>query len=239
MRAGTHRIRERTCQRLPTWNDTQEPFRGAAGRTVSGALLLGPSPSRCDSLTGCSSSWLTLRLVIYCVLVRWVCVPSLYTIFWHLSSYALHLTLQRDHPTYVVPSLTLPSLADHALFPHTIKAMKTHIVRQSQLYITKLQRMQTAEEGWRAAAADITAEYQSCQAQMAELVVPAAPRIPGQPVPEIESDRLLFSAPAHAEVSIDSPLLQHLALSPPHTCAADYFLTPLLVCRKPIAMLFL
>jgi hypothetical protein len=131
-----------------------------------------------------------------------VCVPSLYTIFWHLSSYALHLTLQRDHPTYVVPTLTLPSLADHALFPHTIKAMKTHIVRQSQLYITKLQRMQTAEEGWRAAAADITAEYQSCQAQMAELVVPAAPRIPGQPVPEIESDRMLFSAPAHAEVSI-------------------------------------
>lgn len=128
--------------------------------------------------------------------------PRLYTIFWHLSSYALHLTLQRDYPSYVVPSLSLPSLADHALFPHTIKAMKAHIVRQSQLYVTKLQRMQAAEDGWRAAAADITAEYQSCQAQMAELAVPAAPRIPGQPAPEIESDRLLFSAAAHAEVSL-------------------------------------
>jgi len=164
-----------------------------------------------------------------CVLCACPLYPSLYTIFWHLSSYALHLTLQRDHPTYVVPSLTLPSLADHALFPHTIKAMKTHIVRQSQLYITKLQRMQTAEEGWRAAAADITAEYQSCQAQMAELVVPAAPRIPGQPVPEIESDRLLFSAPAHAEVSIHPPAATFDASPQPsvpqHVCGRFFFLT--------------
>lgn len=123
----------------------------------------------------------------------------IYGIFWHLSSYALHQTLLRDYPLYPVPALQLPPLSDpHVLFPHLIKAAKMHIVRQSQLYITKLGRMQSAEEMWRAQAAEITGEYNRIQTELAQYNPTQPQRIPGQPLVS-ETDQLLFSAPAHAE----------------------------------------
>ena len=123
----------------------------------------------------------------------------IYNIFWHLSSYALHQTLMRDYPLYPVPALQLPPLSDpHVLFPHLIKAAKMHIVRQSQLYITKLGRMQSAEEMWRAQAEEINEEYNRIQAELAKYNPVQPMRIPGQPVVS-DTDQQLFSAPAHAE----------------------------------------
>jgi hypothetical protein len=127
---------------------------------------------------------------------------KLYAIFHQLSSYALTLVLARDHPTFAVPSLSLPPLGEPGLLPHLIKAAKAHVVSQAQTYLTKLARMQGAEEQWRAAAETITQEYYHVAAQVSALAPQhphSTPRIPGQPNVEAESDRALFSQVAHEE----------------------------------------
>ncbi len=122
-------------------------------------------------------------------------------IFWHLSTYALQLTLARSYPSFPVPNVSLPALNEPALFPHCIKALKAHIVAQSQTYVSKLARMQSAEDKWRSAAADITREYHEAQVAVAALAPQhTTPRIPGQPTPE-DIDKQLFTITAHNEVS--------------------------------------
>jgi hypothetical protein len=132
---------------------------------------------------------------------------SLYTIFWHLSTYALHLHLSLLYPHYPLPSMQLPSLPAHALFPHQIKALKCHIVRQSELFLTKAHAHQAAEAGWRAAADDMTHEYRTLQRQWTELnaitshVAANTSRIPPPSDPEREREHIIYSPQAHDEVS--------------------------------------
>ena len=213
MRGRTSRIRERKRERVPAWNDSKESFCCTTRRTVSNNSSNSTQRERYKanhdrSLSDPVPVSSRTRLCVYVLSLLHVLCFSLYVIFWHLSSYALHLVLLRDYPSCVVPSLSLPPLAsEHALFPHLVKAAKAHIARQSQTFITKLGRMQAAEQEWKANAKNITSEYHHVQAQLAAFAQPTAstqPRIPGQQQPEAESDRLLFSAPAHAEVSATS-----------------------------------
>ena len=136
-----------------------------------------------------------------------VTLSSLYVIFWHLSTYALQLQLSHLYPSYLPPKIPLPSLTDHALFPHVIKAFKSHITRQSTMYLTRLEQMEQAESGWRSTADELTREFHRLSQRVNEMnaihATPRENRIPGQTVvnPEVEFERQLFSPQANAEVS--------------------------------------
>jgi hypothetical protein len=104
-------------------------------------------------------------------------------IFWHLSSYALQCTMHALYPIQysTLPAFTLPSLADAPiLFPHLLKALKTHVSRQSGMVQEKMKQWEQAEEEWRHHAEYLTTQVASLQSQLSSLQPPAKPRVPGE-----------------------------------------------------------
>lgn len=137
---------------------------------------------------------------------------KLYHILWHLTSYTLQMIHELLYSNYQIPILQLQPITEPGLYPHLIKCLKVHIMRQSIQYVTRLKYQEAQEERWRQTATQLVQQYQAIQTECHKLDAIAAghtsgggshhhtaPRIPGQLNSVVEADRVLMSTAANAE----------------------------------------
>lgn len=90
-------------------------------------------------------------------------------IFWHLSTYALHLSLAQHYTQYNIPQLPLPPYthsSHHLLFHHRIQSLQYYIMREMRKFVGLNIARNKEEEKWKHWANQLTDRYQDLQQQL-------------------------------------------------------------------------
>lgn len=93
----------------------------------------------------------------------------LYTILWHLSTYALHLALANECAQYNIPQLPLPALAhpqQHQLFQHRLQSLQYYIMREMRRWQGMTELRAAEEARWRQTAQQLTEKYEELHQQL-------------------------------------------------------------------------